>query len=47
MIKVQQLAREFHDLHRTTETVMEITAKFREKALLVPQYAEEEEMKKP
>ena len=31
---------------RTTETMAEITAKFREKVLLVPQYATDEEMKK-
>ena len=45
-IEVQQLAREFQDLTQTTETVAEITAKFRERALLVPQYAADEEMKK-
>ena len=31
---------------QTTETVAEITAKFRERALLVPQYVTDEEMKK-
>ena len=36
IIEVQQLAREFQDLQQTTETVAEITAKFRERALLVP-----------
>ena len=46
VIEVQQLAREFQDLTQTTETVAEITAKFRERALLVPQYAADEEMKK-
>ncbi|KAL7605587.1 hypothetical protein Lser_V15G15349 [Lactuca serriola] len=46
IIEVQQLSREFQDLQQTTETVAEITAKFRERALLIPQYAEEEEMKK-
>ena len=46
MIEVQQLAREFQDLQQTTETVMEITAKFRERALLVLQYVADEEMKK-
>ena len=34
--KVKQLAKEFQDLSQTTETMAEITAKFREKALLVP-----------
>lgn len=38
--------REFQDLRHTIETVAEITAKFRERALLVPQYAVDEEMKK-
>ena len=46
MIEVQQLARKFQDLRQTTETVAEITAKFRERALLVPQYVVDEEMKK-
>ena len=46
VIEVQQLAREFQDLRQTTETVAEITAKFRERTLLVPQYAADEEMKK-
>ena len=45
-IEGKQLAREFQDLHQTTETVVEITAKFRERALLVPQYATYEEMRK-
>ena len=44
IIEVQQLAREFQDLTQTTETVAEITAKFQERALLVPQYAADEEM---
>ena len=34
------------DLYQTIETVAEITAKFQEKALLVPHYATDEEMKK-
>ena len=38
--------REFQDLQQTTEIVVEITAKFRERALLVPQYVANEEMKK-
>ena len=40
------MAREFHDLLQTIEIVAEITAKFRERTLLVPQYAADEEMKK-
>ena len=44
-IDVQQLAREFQDCRQTTEIVAEITAKFHERALLVPQYAMDEEMK--
>ena len=35
VIEVQQLAREFQDLHQTIETVAEITAMFRERELLV------------
>ncbi|CAH1431387.1 unnamed protein product [Lactuca virosa] len=46
VIEVQQLAREFQDLQQTTETVAKITTKFRERALLATQYAEDEEMKK-
>ena len=37
--------REFHGLQQTTETMAEITAKFRERALLIPQYATDEEMR--
>ena len=37
-VELQQLAREFLDMRQTTETVAEITVKFRERALLVPQY---------
>mgnify|MGYP001545561034 CR=1 FL=1 len=44
-IEVQRLVREFHDLQQTTETVAEITAKFREQTLLIPQYATDEEMR--
>ena len=40
------MVREFHDLQQTTETVAEITAKFRERALLIPQYAEDEDLRK-
>ena len=46
IIEVQQLEQEFQDLTQTTETVAEITAKFKERALLVPQYVADEEMKK-
>ena len=46
VIEVQQLAREFQDLHQAIETVAEITAKFRERSLLVPQYVADEAMKK-
>ena len=42
MIEVQQLEQEFEDLCQTTETMAEITTKFRERALLVPQYAADE-----
>ena len=45
-VGVQQLAREFQDLRQTTETVAEITTKLQNRALLVPQYAKDEEMKK-
>ena len=44
-IEVQRLVREFHDLQQTTETVAEITVKFRERALLIPQYATDEELR--
>lgn len=43
---MQQLAREFHDMRQKTGTVPEITAKFQERALSVPQYVAGEEMKK-
>ena len=43
-VELQQLAREFLDMRQTTESVAEITAKFRERALLVPQYAGDDEM---
>ena len=36
--------RGFHELQQTTETVAEITAKFREQMLLIPQYATDEVM---
>ena len=45
VIEVQKLAREFPNLHQTTEFVTEITAMFRERALLVLQYIVNEEMK--
>lgn len=35
-IKVQHLARDFHDFRQTIETVVEITTKYHEMALLVP-----------
>ena len=35
-IEVQRLVREFHDRQQTTETAAEITAKFRERTLLIP-----------
>ena len=37
---------EFLDMRQTTKSVAEITAKFKERDLLVPQYAADEEMKK-
>ena len=46
MIEVQQLAREFQNLFQTTEMVVEITAMFNERALLVPQYVADAEIKK-
>ncbi|XP_023737006.1 uncharacterized protein LOC111884940 [Lactuca sativa] len=45
-IEVQRIVREFHDLQQTTETVAEITTKFWEQALLTPQYATDEEMRR-
>ena len=45
-IEVQRLVREFHDLQQTTETVAEITTKFRERSLIIPQYATDEEMRR-
>ena len=45
-MELQQLARKFLDMRQTTETVAEITAKFWERALLVPQYAGDEVMKR-
>ena len=45
-VELQQLAREFLDMRQTTETVAEITSKFRERALLVPQYAGDEDMRR-
>ena len=43
-IEVQQLRRELQDLRRTTETISDITTKYRERAWLVPQYTADEEM---
>ena len=45
-VEIQQLAREFLDMRQNTETVAEITTKFRERALLVPQFAGDEDMKR-
>lgn len=45
-IKVQQLAREFQDLRRTKEIVVEIIAQFQERDLLVLQYVTKKEMRK-
>nr|KAJ0216168.1 hypothetical protein LSAT_V11C300131450 [Lactuca sativa] len=45
-VELQQLAREFLDMRQTTESVAEITAKFWERALLVPQYAGDDEMQR-
>ena len=45
-VEIQQLVKEFLDMRQTTELVAEITIKFREWALLVPQYAGDEEMRK-
>jgi len=38
--------RESHYLHQTIEIVVEITAKFRERDLLIPQYAIDEYMRR-
>ena len=45
-IEMKQLGREFQDLFQTTKTVVDITSKFRDRYLLVLQYAIDEEMKK-
>ena len=45
-MELQQLAMEFMDMRQTTESVAEITAKFRERALLVARYVGDEEMRK-
>ena len=45
-VELQQVARVFLDMRQTTESVAEITAKFRERASLVPQYAGDDEMRK-
>ena len=45
-VELLWLAREFLDMRQTTDTVAEITAKFRERALLVPQYAGDEDMRR-
>ena len=46
VVELQQLAREFLDMRQTTETVVEITAKFWERVLLVPQYEGDEDMRR-
>ena len=38
--------RDFHNLQQTTKTVAEITAKFRERTLLIPQYATDEDLRR-
>lgn len=38
--------RDFKDLHQTIETMAKITAKFRERVLLISQYTKDEMMKK-
>lgn len=43
---MQQLAREFQDLRRTTETMAKIIVMFRERDSLAPQYVADEEKKK-
>lgn len=45
-IEVQRMVMEFHDLQLTIETVAEIIAKFRERALLIPQYATDKDMRR-
>ena len=45
-VEFQRMAREFLDMRQTTEIVVEITTKFRERALLVPQYAGDEDMRR-
>lgn len=40
------MASEFQDLRRIAKTMTEITARFREMALMVPQYVVDKEMKK-
>ena len=46
VVDVEQIAIEFPDMTQTTETMAEITTRFRERALLVPRYATDEEMRK-
>lgn len=45
-IEMKQLSREFQLPCQTTEIVEEITTKFRERGLLVSQYATDDDMKK-
>ena len=46
IIEVQQLMREFQDIHQMTKTTEEIIIMFGMRALLVPLYVADEEMKK-
>ena len=43
-MELQHLDMEFLDMRQITESVAEIITKFRERILLVPRYAEDEEM---
>lgn len=45
-IEVQLLAREFQNMCQMKETMTEITTEFRERALLVPHYVADNEMRK-
>ena len=44
-VEVQRITREFLSLQQTTETVMEITTRFREMASFCPEFAATEDMK--
>ena len=45
-IEVQPLVREIQKLQQITKTTAEITAKFQERALLIPQYAVDEDVRR-